>query len=123
MRLLVCGGRHFTGRIRLWSAIDRIDARDFIRTGLGVECVIHGAANGADQFAGQWAREHKREEVAVPAAWGALEGYAGIIRNQRMLTFKPDLVLAAPGGKGTANMILTAKFRGFKVEDLDGNPL
>lgn len=41
---------------------------------------------------------------------------AGPIRNQLMLDdFKPDLVVAFPGGKGTADMVKKAQDAGVTV--------
>jgi UDP-N-acetylmuramoylalanine-D-glutamate ligase len=62
--------------------------------------------------------------------WGGLEVYpadwklhgksAGHIRNQQMLDeSKPDIVIAFPGGRGTANMIKRAKKAGVEVFQVD----
>jgi ABC-type Fe3+-hydroxamate transport system substrate-binding protein len=40
---------------------------------------------------------------------------AGPIRNGRMLEYKPDLVIAFPGGRGTANMVKQARKAGIAV--------
>jgi hypothetical protein len=45
---------------------------------------------------------------------------AGPIRNQRMLVEgKPDLVVAFPGGKGTAGMVTLARNAGVDVIMVD----
>ena len=42
-----------------------------------------------------------------------------MIRNRRMLIEgKPDLVLAFPGGKGTANMVEISRKAGVKVVEI-----
>jgi hypothetical protein len=115
-RVLVCGGRTFTAKTDLWKWLDDFDAEQ------GIETIIHGAARGADIMAGEWAVARQKQVIRCPAQWGLLAGYAGTIRNQRMLTFQPDLILACPGGPGTQNMVLTARFRGFRVEYLYGRP-
>lgn len=51
-----------------------------------------------------------------PADWGSLGKAAGPIRNSLMLTeANPSLVIAFPGGKGTADMISKARAAGVKV--------
>jgi predicted Rossmann-fold nucleotide-binding protein len=37
------------------------------------------------------------------------------MRNARMLTYKPDLVIAFPGGRGTEDMISQARTAGVTV--------
>lgn len=110
MRVLVCGGRAFTDRERLRSALDRIasDAR--------IDVVIHGDAAGADRLAGEWARLSGIRELAFPADWERHGRAAGPIRNRRMLVeSEPDLVVAFPGGRGTANMMRQARAAGVPV--------
>jgi hypothetical protein len=44
---------------------------------------------------------------------------AGPIRNQRMIDEgKPDLVIAFPGGRGTADMVSRAKKAGIPVQEI-----
>jgi hypothetical protein len=48
MRVLICGGRDFGDKHILFDVLDRIHkSRPF-------SSVIHGAAIGADSFAGEW---------------------------------------------------------------------
>jgi UDP-N-acetylmuramoylalanine-D-glutamate ligase len=50
------------------------------------------------------------------ADWDTHGKAAGPIRNKRMLDEgKPDLVVAFPGGRGTANMISQARKAGVEV--------
>ena len=115
MRVLVCGGRCFLDFDWLCSVLDDLN------TGVRgpIEQLIHGGARGADSMAGEWAKERKIECIAYEAKW-ALEGRAaGPIRNKRMLDEGlPDLVVAFPGGRGTANMIQQAVGCGFEVVDI-----
>lgn len=77
--------------------------------------IIQGGAKGADFLAKCWAKEKAVPCEEYPADW-SLGKQAGIIRNKRMLEEgKPDLVLAFPGGKGTANMIWQAVDAGIEV--------
>jgi len=112
MRLLVCGGREFTDSDTLDAFLDAIH--------LGnrgpVELVIHGAARGADTMAGQWAQRRGIACIAYKADWKHEGRAAGPIRNKRMLDEgSPDLVVAFPGGRGTANMVGQARERGFEI--------
>jgi hypothetical protein len=51
-----------------------------------------------------------------PAQWDRYGEAAGPIRNAWMLEFgKPDLVVAFPGGRGTADMISKARKAGIEV--------
>jgi hypothetical protein len=72
----------------------------------GIACVIHGGANGADYIAGRWAQDTGGIPVEeFPADWNRHGNSAGPIRNQEMLDKgKPDLVVAFPGGRGTADI-------------------
>lgn len=53
-----------------------------------------------------------------PADWERNGRAAGPIRNRQMLDGKPDLVIAFPGGKGTADMVAEAKRRGIAVREV-----
>jgi len=102
-RLLVCGGRDYSDRDALFSALDRVHDR------VGVGCVIHGVARGADSLAGEWATARGIAQEPYPADWSQGRK-AGPIRNRRMLEEgKPDGVVAFPGGRGTAGMVRLAQ--------------
>ncbi len=109
-RLLVCGSRDYTDRERVWSVLDRVNAK----RPLGV--VIHGAARGADTLAGEWAEAREVEVWRFPAKWGEDGRGAGHLRNQRMLDVgKPEGVVAFAGGSGTADMVARAEAAGVTV--------
>ena len=51
-----------------------------------------------------------------PADWDKHGKAAGPIRNKQMIDEgKPDLVIAFPGGRGTAGAVRLAKFAGVTV--------
>lgn len=78
--------------------------------------VIHGAARGADTLAAEWARDRGIPVLPFPADWDSHPRAAGPIRNAQMLREgKPDVVIAFPGGRGTANMIDQAERAGVPV--------
>jgi hypothetical protein len=110
MRVLVCGGRTFSDADLLFGVLDGLKER------FPDLSIIHGAARGADQMTGRWAHENGVSCVAFPANWDAYGRSAGHVRNGEMLSRgKPDLVVAFPGGRGTANMIEQATAAGVKV--------
>src|SRR5688572_27506060 len=99
MRVLVCGGRDYADYERVAQALDAIHQRD------GIARLIHGACRGADLLGEQWAKTRGVPYVGVPYKKG-LGARGGPIRNQQMIDEeKPDLVVAFPGGTGTADMV------------------
>lgn len=111
MRVLVCGGRHFFDREFLARVLNHYHGC------WGISCLIHGAAPGADFIAGKWAEEHGIAVERYPADWKTHGRAAGPIRNSEMLAkSKPDLVLAFPGGVGTADMTKKAQKAGTRVK-------
>lgn len=78
--------------------------------------IICGGATGADQLAADWAAYRQVPKVVVRADWEKHGKAAGPIRNQTMLEeWSPSLVLAFPGGRGTADMIRRAKKADVRV--------
>lgn len=111
MRVLVCGGRDYSDREHVYAELTRLHAesKDFW-------FLIHGAARGADTLAAEWAEWIGVPHQAFRADWKRLRKAAGAIRNQQMLDEgKPDLVVAFPGGVGTADMIRRAERAGIRV--------
>jgi hypothetical protein len=111
MRVLVCGGRNYKDAKRLFCVLDGIHAA----TPIGL--VIHGAYRGADTLAAEWAKSRQVRELPFAADWNAYpHGAAGPIRNSRMLAEgKPDLVVAFPGNRGTADMVRKAEHANVPV--------
>jgi predicted dinucleotide-utilizing enzyme len=104
-RVLVCGGRDYADKAKVYQTLD-----GFLSDNPSVLHIIHGAARGADSLASQWAKDRGVTEIAYPADWKAYGKQAGYIRNKQMLDEgKPDLVLAFPGGAGTAMMVRIAR--------------
>lgn len=111
MRVLVCGGRHYENRVRVYSVLD------YIHKPTPITLLIHGAGFGTDILAGQWAAARGVKVYAIPALWDVYGKKAGPIRNQMMIDGgKPEMVVAFPGGRGTADMIARAnRVPGIKV--------
>lgn len=98
-RVLVCGGRDY-------AELEAVRAEFRLLSAGSV--VIHGCAPGADSLADQVAKEMGFEVLRFPADWSRGKK-AGPERNLKMLREgKPTMVLAFPGGSGTANMVALA---------------
>ena len=112
MVVLVCGGREYNDRDRLYARMDRLcSVFPFPDITL-----IHGAARGADHLCDLYARDRGLRCLRFPADWATHGRAAGAIRNQQMLDEgKPDVVIAFPGGKGTEDMIRRARKAGVEV--------
>jgi hypothetical protein len=114
MRLLVCGGREFND----FAAVS--DELTWLSGSHSIDVVIHGGARGADTLAGEWAKLNRIPIQVYRADWGKHGKAAGPLRNKQMLVEgKPDMVLAFPGGRGTANMIAQAREAGVTVEEVE----
>jgi hypothetical protein len=111
MKVLVCGGRDYFNSKRLESVLDTIDAEK------AITAIVHGAYRGADLLAQAWALKREVVYIGVPAKWRRMGPRAGPERNQRMLDdWGPfDLVVAFPGGDGTADMVRRASAAGVQV--------
>jgi hypothetical protein len=140
MKILVCGGRDFGAIAKLngnrknphWEQYE--DEYKFVMAELdklsqnwpkGPEdkygnwlpdvFIISGGATGADSCALDWAivnwcnfREYPIHQLET-----------GFQRNVRMLAdSKPDLVVAFPGGNGTAHMVKIARAAGVPVTEI-----
>jgi hypothetical protein len=116
--VLVTGGRHYADRSAVAAALR--EARP--------DTVMHGGATGADALARDWCVANGRHHIAYPADWGRLGNAAGPVRNremaERLAALRADgcevLVLAFPGGDGTAGMIREATRRGLPVRLVGG---
>lgn len=129
MRVLVCGGRNFRSRAQVSRELDRLHAEH------PIAALMQGGATGADQFAKEWAMTKPEiQRFECKAKWTDLshadaiirtrrdgtkyDAKAGHRRNARMLEWTPDLVVAFPGGDGTADMVRQAKAAGIKIVEV-----
>lgn len=105
MRILVCGGRYYDD----WGFVSKT-LKD-----IGPTVLIQGGAPGADRLAQKWAERNAVPVVTYPANWNAGKK-GGPMRNAFMLADgRPNLVVAFPGGAGTADMIAKAEAAGVRV--------
>lgn len=114
MKILVCGGRDFLDKELLDRTLDEISMQAECRV-----CIIHGDSRGADKLAGQWADVRGVPVMVFPANWQKFGRSGGPIRNEWMLKWgEPDLVVAFPGGRGTANMVKLAVEAAVAVQEI-----
>lgn len=110
MRVLVCGGRDFNDKDMLESLLDEIHRQCYITL------LIDGGASGADGLARLWAKDNTIEVMTFGAEWEIYGKSAGPIINKKMpREGNPDMVVAFPGGVGTANMVRISEDAGVEV--------
>jgi ABC-type Fe3+-hydroxamate transport system substrate-binding protein len=120
MKVLVTGGRDFSDydfvEGYLWTCV--VPNEEMV--------LIHGAATGADTLAARAAEKlgwTVRPYPVTPEDWARYGRRAGPIRNSAMLKdSKPDLVIAFPGGTGTADMVKKAKAAGVRTVEVEYRP-
>lgn len=106
MKVLVCGGRGYAQRDKVWRMLDKLHAR------VTITCIVEGEATGADAHAKEWGKRRRVDVEKYPIE----EFEGGYGRNVRMLrTSQPDLVMHFPGGNGTKHMVTYASNAGVRV--------
>jgi predicted Rossmann-fold nucleotide-binding protein len=122
MKVLVCGGRHYAARGKVFRFLDDLQRR----LGGLITHIVTGSATGADSHAEAWAEARGMQRVLCPANWGFYGRRAGPIRNALMLRLlmksqddkgldTSDFVVAFPGGPGTEDMVTRARAAGWTV--------
>ena len=110
MRVLVCGGRDYRD---IGAVFRELNA---LHRATPISALIEGGAHGADELAALWADNAKVSRERYAADWKTHGKAAGPYRNATMIQQgKPDLVVAFPGGRGTADMIARAERAAVKV--------
>jgi hypothetical protein len=114
MIVIACGDRNWTDR----------NAIEDVLLGLPPgSVVVHGGSRGADRMAGEIAAYLGFTVVEERAEWEFLGLRAGPIRNQRMLSYKPEIVFAfhrnLAASRGTKHMVGIAKKAGVRVVLID----
>lgn len=107
--IIVCGGRDYGDKQHVSETLDSLHAN------VPVRLMIEGGADGADKWARVWADRRGVPHLTVEALWGKYGRRAGPIRNRGMLCAQPDLVVAFPGGPGTADMVSASREAGCDV--------
>jgi hypothetical protein len=97
--VIVTGGRDYYDKEKVISVLSLLD----------IGLLIQGGANGADLLAKEYAQFHNIPRIEVKADWSKHGRAAGPIRNKEMLLEFPNaIVIAFPGGAGTANCVKQA---------------
>lgn len=126
MIVLVTGGRKYLNFWLIWRTLDDLhNVHKFVK-------LVHGRGGNTDMSADAWAKQHGVPVKDYPAAWNDVlhpeavvrkrrDGseynvVAGFWRNQQMIDEEDvGLVVAFPGGKGTADMVARARRAGIPV--------
>ncbi len=112
-RVLVCGGRDYQD----WRAV--ADTLRSLHERSPISLIIHGCDPGAASLAVRWAVGAGVPTSGFDADFRSHGPGAERMRNERMIMeSKPDLVLAFPGGQGTADLIERATAAGVRVEQV-----
>ena len=125
LKILVCGGRDYYKYSVVKDNLENIINEIWLENEEEEITIIQGGATGADFLAKVFVLDEYSEYLKLEeykAEWGRYGKAAGGIRNQQMLDEgKPDLVIAFPGGVGTADMVRRAKKAGVKVIEVREN--
>jgi predicted polyphosphate/ATP-dependent NAD kinase len=109
-RVLVCGGKNYTDRVKIYDALNRLHAEHHF------SMLIMGDSPGAETVAEEWARDRGIPSQIYKADrehWGS---DATAIRDERMLKEEAlDWVIAFPGGEGTARTVRLARAGAVRV--------
>lgn len=108
MRVVVTGGRDYADAATVYATLDAVKPT----------IIAQGEAHGADGLARAWAYERGVPCVGYRADW-SWGKRGGPQRNAKMLReFGPDLVVAFPGGNGTADCVRRALRLGIPVREV-----
>lgn len=114
-RIIVCGGRRFGHG----SSTEAKEARRIITHALLTlpqdATIVHGDAPGADRTAAKIAQSWGMTVEPHPAKWHLYGKQAGPKRNAQMVGKGADLLIAFPGGTGTADCVRRAEEAGIPV--------
>lgn len=105
-RFAVTGGRDYADWAVIKAALEEAPS---------TAVLVHGAARGADSLAAALWESFGRPTEAHPADWDRHGKAAGPLRNQEMVDSGIDLLIAFPGGRGTADMRRRAEAAGVRV--------
>jgi len=109
MRAICCGDRNWKDKELIKATLIEYKVSE----------VVEGECRGADTLSRLAAKELGIKVIPEPAKWNQYGHGAGPIRNLKMLTYQPDIVLAFHdeiwNSKGTKDMISKAESKGVKV--------
>lgn len=98
-QVIVTGGRDYEDAAMVYDVLEFINP----------DVVIQGGASGADRLAREWGERKGKKVFTYEAKWTEHGRAAGPIRNGVMLGAYPAaMVIAFPGGNGTADCVKQA---------------
>lgn len=122
MIIMVTGGRNYDDYIEVRRVLEL-----YAEVG---NVLLSGGAEGADYLAERFWHSKQLPYVVVPAEWNHLGKAAGVARSTAMLKglplaaheylLKPGVLIAFPGGKGTAHTIKAAQHLNIPVVYAEG---
>ena len=113
--VVVGGGRDFNEASRIWDFLDKLHASR------PIEILATGACpyGGADKHAENWAKSREVCYFGFPAKFKLGGAKEGPIRNRVMIEHvRPHIVIAFPGGRGTASLLNEARKADIWAVDL-----
>ena len=107
MKLLVAGARD------KFLSDDGYKYLDELHNKYHFDLLVNGCAAGIDSCAQSWAYDNRIMIAEFPARWEEYGRSAGPRRNREMIAClsKGDIVVVFSGGRGTLNLLYTAKQR------------
>lgn len=117
LRILVCGGRHFSNYVLLEKTINGIIAE----SGRADIEIVSGHCVGADRLGELYAEKHNAQVKIFPVEWEKYGKCAGITRNKQMVDYISDfenkivIAFVSANTKGTRNTIAFAKRANIRV--------
>lgn len=111
MRVRICGGREYNDCGRVWCELSLLHAQE------PFTLVICGGARGVDAFALLWAETHDVPSIKCCARWDGVQAADCLIQSFEV--GNPDLVIAFPGGPGTARSVTQAQSLRIRMVIID----
>lgn len=117
-RILVCGGRSYADFTSVSRALVKV------HISVGILLLIHGGVSGADAMTNTWALKYGVPLQVYPPDHERHGEKAIDFRNRLMISEgRPHLVIAFPGGPGTADLLEKAAEAGLPVWHPSEEPL
>jgi hypothetical protein len=115
----VTGGRDFCNGALIESVLDALHFGSPTQNKTHIELLVHGGCVGVDTIAGLWAYTNCIQTCVfaiTDVQWRMAGRGSGPYRNRQMLEVtRPNLLVAFPGGCGTANCVQIARGLGIEV--------
>lgn len=112
-KIVLTGGRLYNDYDKVAWYLHNLDRENNFE----IEYIV-GDARGFDRCARDYCGYDIDHPNVFEADWELHGRKAGPIRNAAMLATEPDLVIAFPGGKGTANCVAQARKLGIPVREV-----